>query len=199
MVASSASDTYSIIAAALGSLKGPRHGGANIKVVQMFEDMKANVKDWEDEEEVERYLRALLHKEAFDRQGLIYGMGHAVYSISDPRANIFKSFVHKLADEKNMQKEYALYSNVEKLAVKVIAEERKIYKGVSANIDFYSGFVYHMLGLPTELFTPLFAMARIAGWSAHLMEEKINSGKIIRPSYMSISPRREYVSLESRG
>lgn len=199
VVASSASDTYSIIAAALGSLKGPRHGGANIKVVQMFEDMKANVKDWEDEEEVERYLRALLHKEAFDRQGLIYGMGHAVYSISDPRANIFKSFVHKLADEKNMQKEYALYSNVEKLAVKVIAEERKIYKGVSANIDFYSGFVYHMLGLPTELFTPLFAMARIAGWSAHLMEEKINSGKIIRPSYMSISPRREYVSLESRG
>ena len=198
VVASSASDTYSIIAAALGSLKGPRHGGANIKVVQMFEDMKANVKDWEDEEEVERYLRALLHKEAFDRQGLIYGMGHAVYSISDPRANIFKSFVHKLADEKNMQKEYALYSNVERLAVKVIADERKIYKGVSANIDFYSGFVYHMLGLPTELFTPLFAMARIAGWSAHLMEEKINSGKIIRPSYMSISERRAYTPLAER-
>ena len=198
VVSSSGTDTYSTIAAALGSLKGPKHGGANIKVVRMVNDMKKNVKDWTDEEEVSNYLRKLLHKEAFDQKGLIYGMGHAVYSISDPRANIFKSFVQKLAAEKGMEKEYGLYSLVERLAPQVIAEERRIYKGVSANIDFYSGFVYHMLGLPTELFTPVFAMARIAGWSAHLLEEQINVGKIIRPAYMSISERRSYVPMENR-
>ena len=164
----------------------------------MFEAMKAEIDDWKDEGKVADYLRALLHKEAFDKAGLIYGMGHAVYSISDPRANIFKSFVQKLAAEKGMEKEYGLYSLVERLAPQVIAEERRIYKGVSANIDFYSGFVYHMLGLPTELFTPVFAMARIAGWSAHLLEEQINVGKIIRPAYMSISEHRSYVPMENR-
>ena len=199
VVASSGSDAYSVIAAALGSLKGPRHGGANIKVVRMFEDMKEQIDDWDDEEKVAAYLRALLRKEAFDRAGLIYGMGHAVYSISDPRANIFKTFVESLAKEKGMDREYRLYAMVERLAPQVIADERKIYKGVSANIDFYSGFVYHMLGLPTELFTPVFAMARIAGWSAHLLEEQINVGKIIRPAYKSISEHREYLPLSERG
>ena len=199
VVASSGSDAYSVIAAALGSLKGPRHGGANIKVVRMFEDMKEQIDDWDDEEKVAAYLRALLHKEAFDRAGLIYGMGHAVYSISDPRANIFKTFVESLAKEKGMDREYRLYAMVERLAPQVIADERKIYKGVSANIDFYSGFVYHMLGLPTELFTPVFAMARIAGWSAQLLEEQINVGKISRPAYKSISEHREYLPLSERG
>lgn len=162
VVSSSGTDTYSAIAAALGSLKGPKHGGANIKVVQMFEDIKENVKDWEDQKELAEYLKKILKKQAFDRSGLIYGMGHAVYSLSDPRANIFKGFVKQLSDEKGLTKEYRLYSLVERLAPEVIAEERKIYKGVSANIDFYSGFVYNMLGLPKELYTPIFAIARIA-------------------------------------
>ena len=198
VVASSGTDTYSVIAAALGSLKGPKHGGANIKVVRMFEDMKKNIKDWTDEDEIRSYLHALLNKQAFDKSGLIYGMGHAVYSISDPRANVFKKFVKKLSEEKGLSDEYGLYSRVERLAPIVIGEERKTYKGVSANIDFYSGFVYHMLGLPSELFTPVFAMARIAGWSAHLLEEQINVGKIIRPAYKSISEHRKYVPLEER-
>ncbi len=198
VVASSGTDAYSVIAAALGSLKGPRHGGANIKVMRMFEDLKANVKDWEDEDEIREYLLGLLHKERFDRSGLIYGMGHAVYSLSDPRADIFRSFVKSLSEEKGLYKEYQLYSLVERLAPKVISEERKIYKGVSANIDFYSGFVYHMLGLPAELYTPVFAMARIAGWSAHLMEEIVHGGKIIRPAYRSIGERQEYVPLAER-
>lgn len=198
VVASSGTDTYSVIAAALGSLKGPKHGGANIKVVKMFEDMKQNIKDWTDEDEIHTYLHALLNKQAFDHSGLIYGMGHAVYSISDPRANIFKKFVKKLSEEKGLSDEYGLYSRVERLAPIVIGEERKTYKGVSANIDFYSGFVYHMLGLPSELFTPVFAMARIAGWSAHLLEEQINVGKIIRPAYKSISAHRAYMPLEDR-
>ncbi len=198
VVASSGTDTYSVIAAALGSLKGPKHGGANIKVVKMFEDMKKNIKDWTDEDEIRSYLHALLNKQVFDKAGLIYGMGHAVYSISDPRANIFKRFVKKLSEEKGLSDEYGLYSRVERLAPIVIGEERKTYKGVSANIDFYSGFVYHMLGLPSELFTPVFAMARIAGWSAHLLEEQINVGKIIRPAYMSISAHRNYIPLEER-
>ncbi len=193
VVTSSGTDAYSVIAAALGSLKGPRHGGANIKVVQMFEDMKKNIKNWTDEEEVSAYLRALLNKEAFDKSGLIYGMGHAVYSLSDPRANVFKGFVKDLSVENGMEKEYELYAMVERLAPKVIGECRKTYKGVSANIDFYSGFVYHMLGLPEELFTPVFAMSRIVGWSAHLIEEQINVGKIIRPAYKSIADRREYI------
>ena len=198
VVSSSGTDTYSAVAAALGSLKGPRHGGANIKVVQMFEDMKQNVKDWADEEEVERYLRALLHKEAFDKAGLIYGMGHAVYSLSDPRANVFKNFVQRLSEAKGKTKEFGLYSSVERLASKIIREERKIYKGVSANIDFYSGFVYSMLELPLELYTPIFAIARIAGWSAHRLEELINCGKIIRPAYKSVADNRPYVLMADR-
>ncbi len=198
VVSSSGTDTYSAIAAALGSLKGPRHGGANIKVVQMFDDIKANIKDWSDEEEIKAYLAKLLHKEAFDKSGLIYGMGHAVYSISDPRAEIFKKFVKKLSDEKGLNKEYKLYSLVEKLAPEVIAKERKIYKGVSANVDFYSGFVYHMLDLPKELYTPLFAIARIAGWSAHRIEELVGRGKIMRPAYMNICDRKDYKFISER-
>jgi len=198
VVSSSGTDTYSAIAAALGSLKGPRHGGANIKVVQMFDDIKMNVKDWSDEEEIKAYLAKLLHKEAFDKSGLIYGMGHAVYSISDPRAEIFKKFVKKLSDEKGLNEEYKLYSLVEKLAPEVIAKERKIYKGVSANVDFYSGFVYHMLDLPKELYTPLFAIARIAGWSAHRIEELVGRGKIMRPAYMNICDRKNYKFISER-
>ncbi len=198
VVSSSGTDTYSTIAASLGSLKGPKHGGANIKVVRMFEDLKQTVRDWNDEDEVADYLKALLHKEAFDKAGLIYGMGHAVYSLSDPRANIFKKFVKSLSEEKGLTEEFQLYSLVERLAPQIIAKERHIYKGVSANIDFYSGFVYHMLNLPLELYTPIFAIARIAGWSAHRMEELINVGKIIRPSYMSITQPREYIPLSQR-
>lgn len=198
VVTSSGTDTYSCMAAALASLKGPRHGGANIKVVRMFEDMEANLTDWEDEDAIKDYLTGLLAGERFDKSGLIYGMGHAVYSVSDPRAQILRSFVERLSDEKGLHKEYALYAAVERLAPQVIAEKRRIYKGVSANVDFYSGFVYRMLGLPTELFTPLFAMGRVAGWSAHRMEELINMGKIIRPAYMAVQPRREYVPLEKR-
>lgn len=198
VVSSSGTDTYSTIAAALGSLKGPKHGGANIKVVNMFADMKKNVRDWEDNEEVSAYLRALLHKEAFDKRGLIYGMGHAVYSISDPRANLFKSFVAQLAKEKKREKDYNLYAKVEQLAPQIIGDERHIYKGVSANVDFYSGFVYSMLDLPTELFTPMFAIARIVGWSAHRMEELINTDKIIRPAYKAVKERETYVPLHER-
>ncbi len=198
VVSSSGTDTYSSTAASLGSLKGPKHGGANIKVVQMFEDMKQVIPDWEDEGLVRQYLHDLLNKNAFDRAGLIYGMGHAVYSISDPRARIFRHFVQRLSEEKHMEKEFRLYSLVEELAPKVIAEERHIYKGVSANVDFYSGFVYSMLGLPTELFTPLFAIARITGWSAHRMEELMNAGKIIRPAYKSVAAHVPYEPLESR-
>lgn len=198
VVTSSGTDTYSCMAAALASLKGPRHGGANIKVVRMFEDMEANLTDWEDEDAIKGYLAGLLAGERFDKSGLIYGMGHAVYSVSDPRAQILRSFVERLSDEKGLHREYALYAAVERLAPQVIAEKRRIYKGVSANVDFYSGFVYRMLGLPTELFTPLFAMGRVAGWSAHRMEELINMGKIIRPAYMAVQPRREYIPLENR-
>ena len=198
VVSSSGTDTYSAIAAALGSLKGPKHGGANIKVVRMFDDMKSHVKDWTDEEEVSNYLRKLLHKEAFDQKGLIYGMGHAVYSISDPRARIFKTFVEQLAKEKHREKDYRLYAMVEELAPKIIGEERHIYKGVSANVDFYSGFVYSMLDLPLELYTPMFACARIVGWSAHRMEELINTDKIIRPAYKSVKDEVDYVPLENR-
>ncbi|MGN1140380.1 MAG: citrate/2-methylcitrate synthase [Oliverpabstia sp.] len=198
VVTSSGTDTYSAVAAALGSLKGPKHGGANIKVVKMFSDMRKEVKDWTDEEEVGNYLRRLLHKEAFDKKGLIYGMGHAVYSISDPRAEIFKKFVEQLAHEKGRDKDFALYSMVERLAPKIIGEERHIYKGVSANVDFYSGFVYSMLDLPTELFTPMFAIARIVGWSAHRMEELINMDKIIRPAYMNVKEVESYIELGNR-
>lgn len=198
VVSSSGTDTYSVIAAALGSLKGPKHGGANIKVVSMFQDMKKEVKDWTDEEEVADYLKRLLHKEAFDRMGLIYGMGHAIYSVSDPRAEVLKGFVENLAKEKGRMKDYHLYELVERLAPQVIAQERRIYKGVSANVDFYSGFVYSMLDLPLELYTPIFAVARIVGWSAHRMEELINTDKIIRPAYKNILPPAEYVPLSER-
>ena len=198
VVSSSGTDTYSAIAAALGSLKGPKHGGANIKVVSMFKDMKKEVKDWTDEDEVRAYLKKLLHKEAFDRRGLIYGMGHAIYSVSDPRAEVLKGFVEKLAKEKGRMKDYNLYAMVERLAPEVIAEERRMYKGVSANVDFYSGFVYSMLDLPLELYTPMFAVARIVGWSAHRMEELINTYKIIRPAYKTVLPEAEYVPLHER-
>lgn len=198
VVTSSLTDTYSTIAAAIGSLKGPRHGGANIKVVQMFDEMKREVSDWENEEEVGTYLKKLLHKEAFDHAGLIYGVGHAIYSKSDPRAVVFKSFVEKLSEEKGLQKEFALYSLVEKLAPKIIEEERQMYKGVSVNVDFYSGFVYSMLGLPLELYTPIFAIARIVGWSAHRLEELANNGKIIRPAYKPIAEERDYISMDKR-
>ncbi len=198
VVTSSGTDTYSSVAASLGSLKGPKHGGANIKVMQMFENMKENIKDWTDEEEVSAYLLALLEKRAFDKSGLIYGMGHAVYSISDPRANVLKQYVRSLSEEKGLLKEFGLYEMVERLAPEVIARERKMYKGVSANVDFYSGFVYHMLGLPMELYTPIFAIARIAGWSAHRLEELTNAGKIIRPAYKSVAKHKKYQALADR-
>lgn len=198
VVTSSGSDTYSTIAAALGSLKGPKHGGANIKVVRMFDDLKRHVKNTRNEGEVADYLRKLLNKEAFDRKGLIYGLGHAVYSLSDPRALIFKRFVERLAVEKGREADYQLYTTVERLAKEIIGEERHIYKGVAANVDFYSGFVYSMLDLPIELYTPMFAIARIVGWSAHRMEELINVDKIIRPAYMNIQEHVEYVPLEER-
>ena len=198
VVTSSGTDTYSTIAAAMASLKGPKHGGANIKVTQMFEDMKVQVKDWTDEDEVRRYLEALLNKEAFDKKGLIYGMGHAVYSVSDPRADIFKKFVKQLAREKGCEKEYALYELVEHMAPEVIAEKRKMYKGVNANVDFYSGLIYSMLDLPKQLYTPIFATARIVGWSAHRLEELENVDKIIRPAYKPLADYKEYVKLEDR-
>ncbi len=198
VVTSSGTDTYSTIAAAMASLKGPKHGGANIKVTQMFEDMKVQVKDWTDEDEVRRYLEALLNKEAFDKKGLIYGMGHAIYSVSDPRADIFKKFVKQLAREKGCEKEYALYELVEHMAPEVIAEKRKMYKGVNANVDFYSGLVYSMLDLPKQLYTPIFATARIVGWSAHRLEELENVDKIIRPAYKPLADYKEYVKLKDR-
>jgi citrate synthase len=198
VVTSSGTDSYSATAASLASLKGPKHGGANIKVVQMFSEMKKAVTDWQDENEVKDYLRKLLRKEAFDKSGLIYGMGHAIYTLSDPRADVFKHFVEDLAKDKNRQKEFELYSLVEKLAPEIIGEERKIYKGVSANVDFYSGFVYSMLDLPAELYTPIFAIARIAGWSAHRIEELLGRGKIIRPAYMAVADRKEYIPLSIR-
>jgi len=198
VVTSSGTDTYSAIAAALCSLKGPKHGGANIKVMKMFEDLKQNVRDWKDDDEVNAYLEALLDKRAFDNAGLIYGMGHAVYSISDPRAEVFREYVVQLSKEKGLEDEYNLYAKVAELAPKIIYARRKIYKGVSPNVDFYSGFAYSMLGLPLELYTPIFAVSRISGWSAHRMEELINAGKIIRPAYKSISDEREYVKLSAR-
>lgn len=198
VVTSSGSDTYSVMAAALCSLKGPKHGGANIKVSQMMRDIKKNVKDTDDRDELKAYLSKILDKEAFDKTGLIYGMGHAVYSLSDPRADVFKGFVEPLAKEKHREKDYRLYSSVETLARELIAEKRHIYKGVSANVDFYSGFVYSMLDIPEEMFTPIFAMARIVGWSAHRMEELVNMDKIIRPAYVAIGDRQDYLPLSER-
>ncbi len=198
VVTSSGSDTYSVIAAALSSLKGPKHGGANIKVVEMMRDIESNVSDWADEDAVREYLRKIMNKDAFDRKGLIYGMGHAVYSLSDPRAQVFKSFVEQLAVAKGRNKDFALYSMIERLAPQVIAEKARIYKGVSANVDFYSGFVYSMLEIPLEMYTPIFAIARIVGWSAHRIEELINMDKIIRPAYKSVMGEREYLDIEAR-
>lgn len=198
VVTSSGTDTYSTIAAAMASLKGPKHGGANIKVTQMFEDMKKRVTDWEDQDAVRQYLDDLLEKKAFDQKGLIYGMGHAIYSVSDPRADIFKRFVKQLAKEKGCEKEYNLYAMVEHMAPEVIAAKRKIYKGVNANVDFYSGLVYSMLNLPPALYTPIFAAARIVGWSAHRLEELKNVDKIIRPAYKPLAAHREYVLLTDR-
>jgi citrate synthase len=164
----------------------------------MFEDIKQNIKDWNDDKEVEEYLMKLLNKEAFDRSGLIYGIGHAVYSISDPRAVIFKEHVEALAKEKGFEDEYNLYTKVEKLAPQAVEKVRKMYKGISANVDFYSGFVYRMLDIPPELFTPIFAISRITGWSAHRIEEIVNAGKIIRPAYKSVVKRKNYVHIEER-
>lgn len=198
VVTSTGTDTYSAIAAALCSLKGPKHGGANKKVMGMMSELKRSVADWSDDEMVKDYLLKLLNKEAYDKMGLIYGIGHAVYSISDPRAKVFRSFVEKLAIEKGKTKEFELYEKVRELAPEVIASKRKMYKGVSANVDFYSGFVYKMLGLPKELYTPLFAVARIAGWSAHRIEELLNVNKIIRPAYMSVSKETPYTDMCDR-
>lgn len=198
VVTSSGSDTYSVIAAALSSLKGPKHGGANIKVVEMMRDLQSNISDWEDEDQVRAYLQKILNKEAFDRKGLIYGMGHAVYSLSDPRAQVFKGFVEQLAAAKGREKDFALYSMIERVAPELISKKSRIYKGVSANVDFYSGFVYSMLEIPLELYTPIFAIARIAGWSAHRIEELLNMDKIIRPAYKSVMDERKYIPIEDR-
>ena len=177
---------------------GPKHGGANIKVMQMMNDIRENVHDWSDRDEVKSYLGKMLDGQVFDKKGLIYGMGHAVYSLSDPRAVIFRSFVEKLSEEKGYEKEFNLYATVERLAPEIIAKERKIYKGVSPNVDFYSGFAYSMLGLPVELYTPIFAIARISGWSAHRLEEVAHSGKIMRPAYKNVGERKAYVPMEER-
>ena len=198
VVTSSGTDTYSAMAAALCSLKGPKHGGANLKVMHMFDDMKQKVKDWKDDEEISGYLKALLDKRAFDNAGLIYGIGHAIYSVSDPRAEVFKGYVEKLSMEKGLEAEYQLYAKVADLAPKIISSQKKMYKGVSPNVDFFSGFAYSMLGLPLELYTPIFAVSRISGWSAHRMEELINGSKIIRPAYMSVSKDASYVKLADR-
>ena len=191
VVTSSGSDTYSTMAAAMCSLKGPKHGGANIKVMDMMQDIRRHVKDYSDKDEIEAYLRKIVDKEAFDQKGLIYGMGHAVYSISDPRERVFKGYVEKLAEEKQRQNDLQLYENIEELAPKIIAEKRHIFKGVSPNVDFYSGFVYEMLGIPVELYTAMFSVARIVGWSAHRIEELICTDKIIRPAYMSVMEEKE--------
>lgn len=199
VVTSTGSDTYSVVASALGSLKGPRHGGANIKVIHMFDDIKNHVKNWDDEEEIAAYLQKILDKEAFDGNGLIYGIGHAVYTKSDPRARMLKEFVRELSKEKDREKEFALYETIERIAPPLVsAHKQGIQKTLSANVDFYSGFAYSMLRLPEELYTPIFAIARISGWSAHRLEEIINHGKIIRPAYMSICPPREYVPFDER-
>lgn len=198
VVTSSGSDTYSVIAAAMSSLIGKKHGGANLMVMNMMDDIKAHVKDYEDEEEIAFYLSKILNKEVFDKKGLIYGMGHAVYSLSDPREQVFKRFVEQLAKEKGRNNDMLLYNNIEKIAPQLIGEQRQIFKGVSPNVDFYSGFVYEMLDIPRELFTPLFAIARIVGWSAHRLEELITTDKIIRPAYKSLVCRKEYTVREAR-
>ena len=198
VVTSSGTDTYSSVAASIGSLKGPRHGGANLKVQNMFTDIKAHIQDWTNEDEVAAYLQKILDKKAFDHSGLIYGMGHAVYTLSDPREVILKKFARKLAEEKGMMEEFALYELVERLAGRLIMEHLKLFKNVCANVDFYSGFVYSMLGIPEELFTPIFAIARMPGWSAHRLEELINTSKIIRPAYKYVGKHTDFQTIEQR-
>lgn len=198
VVTSSGTDTYSATSAAIASLKGPRHGGANLKVLQMFDDLKEHCKDWNNKEEIQEYLLKILRKEAFDNAGLIYGMGHAVYTESDPRGVILKKYARKLAEEKGRQEEFALYETVEELSKKLIMQHHRRLKPVCANVDFYSGFVYTMLGIPRELFTPIFAVARISGWSAHRLEELVNKGKIIRPAYKYVGKHRDFVEIGDR-
>lgn len=198
VVSSTGTDTYSAVASSLGSLKGPKHGGANLKVQQMFDDLKSHVRNWDDETELEEYLTGLLDKKGFDHSGLIYGMGHAVYTNSDPRARILKGYAERLAKEKGRTKEFELYRSVEQISGRLLAARRRSGKPISANVDFYSGFVYTMLGIPIELFTPIFAIARIAGWSAHRIEELVNAGKIIRPAYKYVGTHREYLPMEDR-
>jgi citrate synthase len=198
VVSSTGTDTYSAIAASLGSLKGPRHGGANLKVVGMFDDLRESLTDWKDDEQIANYIHRLLDKQAFDKAGLVYGMGHPVYSISDPRTTILRGFAEKLAAEKGYSDEFELHTRVERIAPLVIAAQRWLYRGVSANIDFYSGFVYRMLDIPAELYTPLFAISRVVGWSAHRLEELTSGNKLIRPAYKSVSPAQKYVPLRER-
>ncbi|MEE8835617.1 MAG: citrate/2-methylcitrate synthase [Eubacteriales bacterium] len=198
VVSSTGTDTYSAIAASLGSLKGPKHGGANLKVLQMFADIKKNVHNWDSDEEIRNYLNRILDHQAFDGAGLIYGMGHAVYTLSDPRCVILKEYAKQLSVEKDLQDEYALYEKVEQIGKECMQEKRRLVKPVCANVDFYSGFVYSMLDFPKELFTPIFAVARISGWSAHRLEEIVSGGKIIRPAYKYVGHHRQYISLESR-
>ncbi len=198
VVTSSGTDTYSAIAAALCSLKGPKHGGANIKVIKMIRYVKESVTDWNDKDQIRTCLTKILDKEAMDKAGLIYGMGHAIYTVSDPRARVFKRFVKSLSEEKGRQAEYQLYNNVAEVAAELIMERSKSKKHVSANVDFYSGFVYSMLDLPTKLFTPLFAIARVSGWSAHRIEELVNPSKIIRPAYQNVHERMTYVKMDDR-
>jgi citrate synthase len=198
VVSSTGTDTYSSTAASLGSLKGPRHGGANLRVVEMFDDLKVNVTDWTDDEQIADYLHRILDGDAFDGRGLVYGMGHPVYSVSDPRAVILRRFAEQLAEQNDYSEEFELHTRVERIAPLVISAQRRVYKGVSANVDFYSGFVYRMLGIPPELYTPLFAMSRVVGWSAHRLEELANGGKLIRPAYKSVATPRRYVPLRER-
>lgn len=198
VVTSSGTDTYSAMAASIASLKGPKHGGANLKVLQMFDDLKENVKDWTDENALRTYLQNILDRKAFDNSGLIYGMGHAVYTLSDPRQVVLKDFAEKLANEKGMTEELRLYENVERLAKELIVANRTTFKPICANVDFYSGFVYTMLGIPRELFTPIFAIARISGWSAHRLEELVNKGKIIRPAYKYVGHWVDFIPMDER-
>jgi citrate synthase len=198
VVSSTGTDSYSAVAASLGSLKGPKHGGANLKVLEMFEDIKEHVHNWENEDEIRAYLNRILDKEAFDHAGLIYGMGHAVYTLSDPRCVILKEYAKKLAIEKDVEDEFRLYESVEKIGKECMMNKRRLVKPICANVDFYSGFIYSMLDFPRELFTPIFAIARISGWSAHRIEEMVNGGKIIRPAYKYVGHHRRYTALENR-
>ena len=198
VVSTTGTDSYSAIAASIGSLKGPKHGGANMKVQQMFKDIKAHIKDWEDEDEIRKYIIKILNKEAFDGAGLVYGMGHAVYTLSDPREVILKDCAKQLSIEKGMEKEFKLYETVERIASEQIAIKRRLFKPVCANVDFYSGYVYTMLEIPEELFTPIFAIARMSGWCAHRLEELVNNGKIIRPAYKFVGVHKDYTGLKDR-